>query len=124
MIFDGGLVGEDDLAAWSLQPTEIKRVALVNLDTGRTWSPARPPAASVGGPRSALMRWPTPRTVARRDQLNGPIGPEWSDLAKFQSYVLESDDLHHSCRIIRPRHWERAPCRRPPLTPTPSTIRR
>jgi 8-oxo-dGTP diphosphatase len=33
MIFDGGLVGEDDLAAWSLQPTEIKRVALVDLDT-------------------------------------------------------------------------------------------
>jgi 8-oxo-dGTP pyrophosphatase MutT (NUDIX family) len=33
MIFDGGLVGEDDLAAWSLQPAEIKRVALVDLDT-------------------------------------------------------------------------------------------
>jgi 8-oxo-dGTP diphosphatase len=33
MIFDGGQVGEDDLAAWSLQPTEIKRVALVDLDT-------------------------------------------------------------------------------------------
>ena len=33
MIFDGGLVGEGDLAAWSLQPTEIKRVALVDLDT-------------------------------------------------------------------------------------------
>jgi 8-oxo-dGTP diphosphatase len=33
MIFDGGLVGEDDLAGWSLQPTEIKRVALVDLDT-------------------------------------------------------------------------------------------
>jgi 8-oxo-dGTP diphosphatase len=33
MIFDAGLVGEDDLAAWSLQPTEIKRVALVDLDT-------------------------------------------------------------------------------------------
>jgi 8-oxo-dGTP diphosphatase len=33
MIFDGGLVAEDDLAAWSLQPTEIKRVALVDLDT-------------------------------------------------------------------------------------------
>jgi 8-oxo-dGTP diphosphatase len=33
MIFDGGLVSEDDLAAWSLQPTEIKRVALVDLDT-------------------------------------------------------------------------------------------
>ena len=33
MIFDGGRVGEDDLAAWSLQPTEIKRVALVDLET-------------------------------------------------------------------------------------------
>ncbi|HZL74817.1 MAG TPA: NUDIX hydrolase [Propionibacteriaceae bacterium] len=33
MIFDGGIVSEDDLAAWSLQPTEIKRVALVDLDT-------------------------------------------------------------------------------------------
>ena len=33
MIFDGGRIGEDDLAAWSLQPTEIKRVALVDLDT-------------------------------------------------------------------------------------------
>jgi hypothetical protein len=33
MIFDGGPVAEDDLAAWSLQPTEIKRVALVDLDT-------------------------------------------------------------------------------------------
>jgi 8-oxo-dGTP diphosphatase len=33
MIFDGGLVEEEDLAAWSLQPTEIKGVALVDLDT-------------------------------------------------------------------------------------------
>ena len=33
MIFDGGVVSEDDLAAWSLQPTEIKRVALVDLET-------------------------------------------------------------------------------------------
>jgi 8-oxo-dGTP diphosphatase len=33
MIFDGGRIGEEDLAAWSLQPTEIKRVALVDLDT-------------------------------------------------------------------------------------------
>ena len=33
MIFDGGRIDEDDLAAWSLQPTEIKRVALVDLDT-------------------------------------------------------------------------------------------
>ena len=33
MIFDGGRIGENDLAAWSLQPTEIKRVALVDLDT-------------------------------------------------------------------------------------------
>jgi 8-oxo-dGTP diphosphatase len=33
MIFDGGIVSEEDLAAWSLQPTEIKRVALVDLDT-------------------------------------------------------------------------------------------
>jgi 8-oxo-dGTP diphosphatase len=32
MIFDGGVVSEDDLAAWSLQPTEIKRVALVDLE--------------------------------------------------------------------------------------------
>jgi len=33
MIFDGGTVTEADLATWSLQPTEIKRVALVDLDT-------------------------------------------------------------------------------------------
>jgi 8-oxo-dGTP diphosphatase len=33
MIFDGGQINEEDLAAWSLQPTEIKRVALVDLDT-------------------------------------------------------------------------------------------
>ena len=33
MIFDGGRVAETDLAAWSLQPTEIKRVALVDLET-------------------------------------------------------------------------------------------
>jgi 8-oxo-dGTP diphosphatase len=33
MIFDGGQIREEDLAAWSLQPTEIKRVALVDLDT-------------------------------------------------------------------------------------------
>ena len=31
MIFDGGMVTEDDLASWSLQPTEIKTVALVDL---------------------------------------------------------------------------------------------
>ena len=31
MIFDGGTVTEDDLASWSLQPTEIKTVALVDL---------------------------------------------------------------------------------------------
>ena len=33
MIFDGGLVEETELATWSLQPTEIRRVALVDLDT-------------------------------------------------------------------------------------------
>jgi 8-oxo-dGTP diphosphatase len=33
MIFDGGRIGEDDLAAWSLQPTEIKQVALVDLES-------------------------------------------------------------------------------------------
>jgi 8-oxo-dGTP diphosphatase len=33
MIFDGGTVTEADLATWSLQPTEIKRVALLDLDT-------------------------------------------------------------------------------------------
>jgi 8-oxo-dGTP diphosphatase len=33
MIFDGGRVSEDDLAAWSLQRTEIKQVALVDLET-------------------------------------------------------------------------------------------
>jgi 8-oxo-dGTP pyrophosphatase MutT (NUDIX family) len=33
MIFDGGRVGEDELAAWSLQRTEIKQVALVDLET-------------------------------------------------------------------------------------------
>lgn len=33
MIFDGGMVAESDLAYWSLQPTEIKRVALVDLTT-------------------------------------------------------------------------------------------
>lgn len=33
MIFDGGRVAETDLDAWSLQPTEIKRVALVDLET-------------------------------------------------------------------------------------------
>jgi 8-oxo-dGTP diphosphatase len=33
MIFDGGQINEEDLAAWSLQSTEIKRVALVDLDT-------------------------------------------------------------------------------------------
>ncbi len=31
MIFDGGMVEENDLAYWSLQPTEIKAVALVDL---------------------------------------------------------------------------------------------
>jgi 8-oxo-dGTP diphosphatase len=31
MIFDGGTVNENDLAYWSLQPTEIKAVALVDL---------------------------------------------------------------------------------------------
>jgi 8-oxo-dGTP diphosphatase len=31
MIFDGGMVDENDLAYWSLQPTEIKAVALVDL---------------------------------------------------------------------------------------------
>jgi 8-oxo-dGTP diphosphatase len=33
MIFDGGTVDENDLAYWSLQPTEIKAVALVDLAT-------------------------------------------------------------------------------------------
>jgi 8-oxo-dGTP pyrophosphatase MutT (NUDIX family) len=33
MIFDGGMVDENDLAYWSLQPTEIKAVALVDLVT-------------------------------------------------------------------------------------------
>jgi 8-oxo-dGTP pyrophosphatase MutT (NUDIX family) len=33
MIFDGGTVTENDLAYWSLQPTEIKAVALVDLPT-------------------------------------------------------------------------------------------
>jgi 8-oxo-dGTP pyrophosphatase MutT (NUDIX family) len=33
MIFDGGIVAENDLAYWSLQPTEIKAVALVDLPT-------------------------------------------------------------------------------------------
>jgi 8-oxo-dGTP pyrophosphatase MutT (NUDIX family) len=33
MIFDGGMVAESDLAHWSLQSTEIKRVALIDLDT-------------------------------------------------------------------------------------------
>jgi 8-oxo-dGTP diphosphatase len=33
MIFDGGLVVEGDLAHWSLQPTEIKAVALTDLST-------------------------------------------------------------------------------------------
>ena len=33
MIFDGGMVAENDLAYWSLQPTEIKAVALVDLPT-------------------------------------------------------------------------------------------
>lgn len=33
MIFDGGHITEEDLASWSLQPTEIKQVALVDLDT-------------------------------------------------------------------------------------------
>jgi 8-oxo-dGTP diphosphatase len=32
MIFDGGTVAESELDSWSLQPTEIKRVALVDLD--------------------------------------------------------------------------------------------
>ncbi len=31
MIFDGGKVAENHLAYWSLQPTEIKAVALVDL---------------------------------------------------------------------------------------------
>ncbi|HKX13824.1 MAG TPA: NUDIX hydrolase [Propionibacteriaceae bacterium] len=33
MIFDGGMIAENDLADWSLQPTEIKAVALVDLPT-------------------------------------------------------------------------------------------
>ena len=33
MIFDGGMVDENDLAYWSLQSTEIKAVALVDLAT-------------------------------------------------------------------------------------------
>jgi hypothetical protein len=33
MIFDGGVVAEGDLAYWSLQPTEIKAVALTDLST-------------------------------------------------------------------------------------------
>jgi 8-oxo-dGTP diphosphatase len=33
MIFDGGMVTENDLAYWSLQPAEIKAVALVDLPT-------------------------------------------------------------------------------------------
>jgi 8-oxo-dGTP diphosphatase len=35
MIFDGGPVTENDLAQWSLQPAEIKTVALVDLPTAR-----------------------------------------------------------------------------------------
>jgi 8-oxo-dGTP diphosphatase len=35
MIFDGGMVTENDLAQWSLQPAEIKAVALVDLPTAR-----------------------------------------------------------------------------------------
>jgi 8-oxo-dGTP diphosphatase len=31
MIFDGGVVSEDDLALWHLEPAEIKAVALVDL---------------------------------------------------------------------------------------------
>jgi 8-oxo-dGTP diphosphatase len=33
MIFDGGMVAENDLADWLLEPTEIKAVALVDLPT-------------------------------------------------------------------------------------------
>jgi 8-oxo-dGTP pyrophosphatase MutT (NUDIX family) len=33
MIFDGGQISEEDIASWSLQPTEIKQVALVDLNT-------------------------------------------------------------------------------------------
>jgi 8-oxo-dGTP diphosphatase len=32
MIFDGGTIDESDLAAWSLQPTEIRSVRLCSLD--------------------------------------------------------------------------------------------
>jgi 8-oxo-dGTP pyrophosphatase MutT (NUDIX family) len=35
MIFDGGAVAENDLAYWSLQPAEIKAVALVDLAKAR-----------------------------------------------------------------------------------------
>jgi 8-oxo-dGTP diphosphatase len=35
MIFDGGMVAENDLACWSLQQTEIKAVALVDLSAAR-----------------------------------------------------------------------------------------
>ena len=45
MIFDGGTVDENDLAYWSLQSTEIKAVALVDLATASEFDSAgRPPA--------------------------------------------------------------------------------
>lgn len=40
MIFDGGTVGEDELATWSLQPTEIRSVRLCTLsDAGPLVTP-------------------------------------------------------------------------------------
>ena len=50
MIFDGGLVDEDDLAAWSLQPTEIKRGRTGRSGHGgRAGHSARSSPAGAGG---------------------------------------------------------------------------
>jgi hypothetical protein len=88
MIFDGGTVDENDLAFWSLEPTEIKAVALVDLATATLrW----PSADSAWPSPSVQTRWPTPRRAVRPDLQacahdRAACG---SELAELQAYVLQ-----------------------------------
>jgi 8-oxo-dGTP diphosphatase len=54
MIFADGTVDENDLAYWSLQPTEIKAVALLDLATASEFD-------SAGLPPTQPGRRPRPR---------------------------------------------------------------
>ena len=92
MIFDGGMVAENDLAYWSLQPTEIKAVALVDLPT------ASELVTPLAFRRLTLAVALGPNEMAyTEDGRHRTICKMWrarsgSDLAKLEAHVLEGDD--------------------------------